>query len=231
VKAFLLAAGRGTRLRPLTDTTPKCMLPIANEGKPLIGIWLDALAAAGVDEVLVNLHHLPKIVHRYVTAHADPRIRLSTVYEPELLGSAGTLIRNWSYIQDEDCFLVCYADGLTDFPLADLVAEHRRHRPLATIATHHSRNPRSAGILEVSENGIVTSFTEKPEYPSSDLANSGIYVFSPSALAVNPQARDIAYDLLPRLADRARAVPIPGYYRGIGTIEAYVQAQREWDDR
>jgi mannose-1-phosphate guanylyltransferase len=231
MKAFLLAAGLGTRLRPLTDTTPKCMLPI--DGTPVIGLWLDALAEAGADEILVNLHHLPKIVHRYVIAHADRSVRICTVYEPELLGSAGTLLANKDWIDGED-FLVCYADGLTDFPLADLISAHRERAPGidATIAAHRSRNPREAGILKV-EDGIMTAFTEKPEHPDSDLAASGIYAFSPAALGQPPRfpPLDIGHHMLPHLVRRAQVIDIPGYFRDIGTPEAYEQAQRDWKDR
>ena len=90
VKAFLLAAGVGSRLRPITDTTPKCMLAI--DDRPLLDIWLDAFDRAGVDEVLVNLHHLPDVVRRHLAARtAPPAVR--TFFEPELLGSAGHAAR------------------------------------------------------------------------------------------------------------------------------------------
>src|SRR5215469_4056970 len=85
VKAFLLAAGVGSRLRPLTDTTPKCMLPI--DDRPLLDIWLDAFGRAGVTEVLVNLHHLPDVVRRHLAGHTGPPL-VRTVFEPKLLGSA-----------------------------------------------------------------------------------------------------------------------------------------------
>jgi mannose-1-phosphate guanylyltransferase len=92
MKAFLLAAGVGSRLRPITDTTPKCMLAIG--GEPLLDIWLDAFGRAGVDEVLVNLHHLPDVVRNHLKARAGslrpPAVR--TVFEPELLGSARSFI-------------------------------------------------------------------------------------------------------------------------------------------
>ena len=88
MKAFLLAAGVGSRLRPITDTIPKCMVPI--DGQPLLDIWLDAFDRAGVDEVLVNLHHLPDVVRRHLAARTGPPA-VRTFFEPELLGSAGTL--------------------------------------------------------------------------------------------------------------------------------------------
>ena len=103
MKAFLLAAGVGSRLRPMTDTIPKCLVPIG--GQPLLDIWLDAFDRAGVDEVLVNLHHLPDVVRRRLAAHkGTPAVHM--VYEPELLGSAGTLAANRQWVDGEDLFLV-----------------------------------------------------------------------------------------------------------------------------
>ncbi len=125
VKAFLLAAGVGSRLRPITDTTPKCMLAI--DGRPLLDIWLDAFDRAGVDEVLVNLHHLPDVVRRHLAARAGPPA-VRTFFEPELLGSAGTLLANRQWVDGEELFLACNADNLTDFDLRSLIDAHRRTR-------------------------------------------------------------------------------------------------------
>src|SRR5207253_6887876 len=112
-----LAAGIGSRLRPITDTIPKCMVAI--DGRPLIDIWLDALDAAGIDEVLVNLHHLPDAVLHHIAARTGlPAVR--TVFEPELLGSAGTLVANRRWLDGEEMFLACNADNLTDFDLRSL---------------------------------------------------------------------------------------------------------------
>ena len=118
MKAFLLAAGVGSRLRPITDTIPKCMLDI--DGRPLLDIWLDAFDRADVSEVLVNLHHLPDVVRRHLAARtAPPTVR--TFFEPELLGSAGTLRANRQWVEKEEFFLTCYADNLTDFDVRSLV--------------------------------------------------------------------------------------------------------------
>ena len=104
MKAFLLAAGVGSRLRPITDTIPKCMVTIG--GQPMLDIWLDALDRAGVDEVLVNLHHLPDVVRDHVAERtAPPAVR--TVFEPELLGSAGTLRAHRDWVAGEEMFLAC----------------------------------------------------------------------------------------------------------------------------
>jgi len=227
VKAFLLAAGIGSRLRPITDVTPKCMLPVG--GRPLLDIWLDAFAKAEVDEVLVNLHHLPDIVRDHLIARATPPdVQLS--YEPVLLGSAGTLVANRQWVEGEDFFLACNADNLTDFDVNSLIAAHRERGAVATLAVFHSENPSAGGVVEVDATGRVVGFTEKPADPVSDLVNAGIYAFAPSVVDEigGEPPKDIGYDLLPRLVGRAQTVAVEGYFRDIGTPDAYRRAQEEW---
>jgi mannose-1-phosphate guanylyltransferase len=230
VKAVLLAAGIGSRLRPLTSTTPKCMLPVA--GRPMLDIWLDTFAQADVDEVLVNLHYLADIVRAHLAARTGPP-RVLTSYEPSLLGSAGTLRANREWLSGEEFFLACNADNLTDFDVAELIKAHRVDAPLATLTAFHSPNPAAGGVLETDADGIVTAFTEKPQNPVSDLVNAGIYAFSPRVLDEihGEPPVDIGYHLLPRLVGRSRVVPVNGYFRDIGTPEAYRSAQEEWTSR
>jgi mannose-1-phosphate guanylyltransferase len=230
MKAFLLAAGVGSRLRPITDTTPKCMLAIGD--RPLLDIWLDAFDRAGVDEVLVNLHHLPDVVQRHIAARSGPP-SVRTFSEPELLGSAGTLLANRKWVDGEELFLACYADNLTDFDLRLLIDAHREHRTIATLTVFHSENPSAGGVVELDAACRVTGFVEKPSEPVSDLTNAGMYAFHPSVLDEfdGTSPRDIGYDLLPRLVGRARAVLVEGYFRDIGTPDAYRRAREEWPVR
>jgi mannose-1-phosphate guanylyltransferase len=227
MKAFLLAAGIGSRLRPITDTVPKCMVPIG--GRPLLDIWLDALDRAGADEVLVNLHYLPDVVARHLQARTGPPA-VRTFYEPELLGSAGTLLANRDWVQGEEFFLACYADNLTNFDVRVLVDEHRSHDSVATLAAFHSLDPASGGVMEIDADATLVSFTEKPSHPVSDLTNAGMYAFHPSVLDELPAMppKDIGYHLIPRLVGRARVVPVDGYFTDIGTLESYRQATKEW---
>ncbi|MGO8894215.1 MAG: NDP-sugar synthase [Streptosporangiaceae bacterium] len=230
MKAFLLAAGVGSRLRPITDTTPKCMVAIG--GQPLLDIWLDAFDRAGVEEVLVNLHHLPDVVRNHLEARAGslqpPAVR--TVFEPELLGSAGTLAANRAWVGGEEMFLACYADNLTDFDLRSLAETHRAHGAIATLTVFHSGRPSAGGVVELDAAGTVVGFTEKPSQPVSDLVNAGMYAFHPRVLDEigDPPPRDIGYDLLPRLVGRAKAMPVEGYFRDVGTVDAYQRAQQDW---
>jgi mannose-1-phosphate guanylyltransferase len=227
MKAFLLAAGVGTRLRPVTDHTPKCMLPI--NGKPLLDLWLDALRRAEVDEVLVNLHHLPSVVLRHIHARSGPPA-IRTAFELELLGSAGTLRRHRSWVQDEEFFLVVNADNLTDFDLRSLIDFHSGGDAEATLTVFRAEHPSRCGVVDVDRSGFVTGFTEKPSEPTSNLANAGMYAFNPSVLLEidDTTPNDIGYRLLPRLVGRARALPVDDYFRDIGTPAAYERAVREW---
>jgi mannose-1-phosphate guanylyltransferase len=230
VKAFLLAAGLGTRLRPLTETVPKCMVAI--DDRPLLDIWLDSFSRAGVDEVLVNLHYLPDVVTSHLAARTGPPL-VRTAFEPELLGSASTLLAHRDWVADEDMFLACYADNLTDFDLRTLVQAHRDHDAIATWTVFHSERPSAGGVVELDATGRVTGFVEKPAHPVSDLVNAGMYAFHPSVLDEIDGAppADIGFDLLPRLVGRARAVLVEGYFRDIGTTDAYRQARQEWPVR
>jgi mannose-1-phosphate guanylyltransferase len=230
VKAFLLAAGIGSRLRPITDSVPKCMVVI--DDRPLLDIWLDAFDRAGIDEVLVNLHHLPDVVRRHLADRTGPPA-VRTFFEPELLGSAGTLAANRQWVDDEEFFLVCYADNLTDFDLRSLIDVHRTHSQTATLTVFHSERPSAGGVVEVDGAGRVVGFAEKPSQPVSDLTNAGMYAFDPSVLAEidGTPPLDIGYHLLPRLVGRAHAVLVEGYFRDIGTIESYRRAREEWPAR
>jgi len=185
-----------------------------------------------VDEVLVNLHHLPDVVSQHIAARsAPPAVR--TFFEPELLGSAGTLVANREWVKDEELFLACYADNLTDFDLRSLIDAHRAHGAAATLAVFRSEHPSAGGVVELDATGTITGFTEKPSEPVSDLTNAGIYAFHPSVLDEIDGAppMDIGFDLLPRLVGRARAVLVDGYFRDVGTTDAYRRAREEWPAR
>src|SRR5687767_4417606 len=116
-KSLLLAGGLGTRLRPLTDTTPKCLVPI--RGRPLLDYWFDAFVRAGIADVLINTHHLPDQVRAYIgQKNASGQFRVAEAYEPTLLGSAGTHHANRDWIKTGDTALIVYADNLSDVDLS-----------------------------------------------------------------------------------------------------------------
>lgn len=201
------------------------------DGQPLLDIWLDAFANCGVTDVLINLHHLPHVVRRHLEMRTGPP-STCTVYEPQLLGSAGTLAANRNWVDGEELFLVSNADNLTDYDLRHLVEAHRHNHAIATLTLFRSQQPSTCGIVDVSD-GRVVGYVEKPKEPRSDLANAGIYAFDRRVLdeIQGRLPQDIGYDLLPRLVGQARVTMIDGYFRDIGTPEAYRRAQEEWCSR
>ena len=226
MKAFLLAAGRGTRLRPLTDTIPKCLVPI--NGKPLLHYWLALCAKYGISDVLINLHHFPEQVREYVEKN-DFGLRVSLTREDTLLGSGGTVKANSDYVRDEECFLILYADNLTNVNLKTLLDFHRRKKSLFTMGLFQTDNPGACGIAAMDQEGSITSFVEKPTHPQSNLANAGIYAATPAVLQYFPDQSfiDLGFDVLPRLVGKMHGYLIDEYLLDVGTYENYQRAQSD----
>jgi len=236
MKAVILAAGVGTRLRPLTDACPKPVLPIA--GRPLLARTLDWLRAQGVGEVALNLHHLPDRVRDCLGDGAAWGMRLRYSYEPVLLGTAGAVraidqrFPGWL----DQPFLVVYGDMLVDIDLQDLLDFHRAKRALFTMALKHTAHPVSQGMVELEASGRVVRFVEKPPlWDRGDLANAGLYLCEPPLLSwLLDGPSDFGCDLIPALV--AADAPVyarlaRGYLLDIGTPAAYAQAQQDWAGR
>ncbi|PIU32225.1 MAG: nucleotidyl transferase [Syntrophobacteraceae bacterium CG07_land_8_20_14_0_80_61_8] len=235
-KAFLLAAGLGTRLRPLTEHLPKCLLPIA--GRPLLAIWLDLLESHGITQVLINTHWQHQRVERFLATWPSDRLHIIQAHEPELLGSAGTLWTNRHWIANREPFLILYGDNLTNANLTSLMSFHRRHGLPFTLGVFPARDPTRCGIAEVNSEGIVTGFEEKPEQPRSNLAAAGLYaadsrIFTdfPIDSERPPGPLDLSFHILPRLIGRMKAYPIGDFLIDIGTPESYELAQKSWISR
>jgi len=224
VKAFLLAAGLGHRLRPLTEDIPKCLLPI--RGVPLLAIWLDLCARHGIGEVLINLHHRGERVQAFLAGYTGP-VAVRTTHEPELLGTAGTVRENWDFARGERDFLILYADNLTDADLGALVRGHRASGAPLTIGLFRPPNPEACGVVALDPSGLVQGFVEKPSRPISDLASAGIFVASPALREALPTAgfADFGLHVLPGLVGRAHGQLIDGFLCDIGTPDGYRRAQ------
>ncbi|HAD82253.1 MAG: hypothetical protein A2509_04135 [Candidatus Edwardsbacteria bacterium RIFOXYD12_FULL_50_11] len=227
MKAFLLAAGLGTRLRPLTNDLPKCLVPVA--GKPLLSWWIELLEENGVDEVLINLHHLPEKVE-YFLKEQGTKIRFRIFCEEKLLGSAGTLRTNREFVCREKEFYILYADNLTNYNLTEFLAFHRRQKSLFSMALFHSKNPQACGIAQIDQHNTITSFEEKPKKPKSTLANAGLYISGPAILDMIPdrETADIGFDLLPLLSGKMKGWITDDYLIDIGTLENLRKAGEEW---
>jgi mannose-1-phosphate guanylyltransferase len=228
LKALLLAAGLGTRLRPLTDTVPKCLVPI--RGKPLLDYWLDHLLGQGIArEVRINTHHLADRVIDHV-AQSRWRERIELVHEEALLGTGGTVLANREWL-GRSPFLVVHADNLTDAHLGDLVAAHHAadRDILLTLLAFRTDRPRDCGILELDAGGRVTAFHEKVEHPPGDLANGAVYVFAPEVLdhlgGIGKSVIDLSTEVIPVLLPRVQARVHSGFFKDIGSPDALREAE------
>jgi mannose-1-phosphate guanylyltransferase len=227
MKAFLLAAGQGTRLRPITDTIPKCLVPIC--GTPMLRIWMDVCRNAGIDEVMVNLHTHADLVRTWLSANNNG-IRVRLTEETTLLGSAGTLWANRDWVASESSFGVLYADVLTNTSLSRMWEFHQMHQPAATLGLYQVPDPSRCGIVSFDEQMVVREFVEKPAHPKSRWAFSGLMIATPKLLNHIPDRCpvDLGFDVLPRLVGQMLAYPISDFLLDIGTPENYQAAQETW---
>lgn len=183
----------------------------------------------GIDRVLVNTHSHSERVREYLAAYQGG-VHVTVTNEPELLGSAGTLHVNRSFVAGEKAFAVLYADVLTNCRFDKLLDFHRLRGAPLTLGTYRVSNPSQCGIIATDDMGRVLEFAEKPEFPRSETAFSGVLVGGPALLDRVPARTpaDIGFDVLPNLVGEMFAFSIKDYVLDIGTIEKYEQAQREW---
>lgn len=227
MKAFLLAAGEGTRLRPITDKLPKCLVPIC--GVPMLKIWLQICRNAGIGEVMINLHTHADSVRSWLALNADG-VRVRLAEEDSLLGSAGTLRANRDWVASEPCFWVLYADVLTDTNLSRMLDFHIARNATATLGLYQVPDPSRCGIVCFDHRMVIREFVEKPARPKSRWAFSGIMIGTPELLDQIPSRypADLGFDVLPQLVGKMLAYPISDYLLDIGTIENYRLAQNTW---
>jgi histidinol-phosphate phosphatase family protein len=186
-----------------------------------------ALADAGVRQVLINTHHLRDQVQDYITrANARGGQEVVEAFEPQLLGSAGTVTSHRAFADAADELLLVYADNLSDVDLPAMVAYHRSHGDPVTMLLFRAFDPRACGIVELDGDGRVADFAEKPEHPRTNLANAGVYVVSAAAFREMADAHgvDLGHDVLGRFVGRMRGWVHQGYHIDIGTHEALARA-------
>ncbi len=228
MKAMVLAAGIGERLRPLTDHLPKPLLPIAN--RPTMGHVLRHLARHGFTDVIANLHYRSEEIVEHFGCGSDYGVKLAFSYEEELLGPAGGVRRCKDFFEDET-FLVTGADDLTSMNLTALVAAHREVGATASIGLVEVEATSEYGIVVTDGTGRIERFVEKPKGQApSRTANTQIYLFEPDVFEFIPpdQFYDFGFHAFPAMVEAG--VPfygftLDGYWRDIGTIQDYLAAQ------
>ena len=155
MKVMIMAAGKGTRLRPITDLIPKPMAPIAN--RPALHHIIRLLRRHGLVDIVMNLHHLPETISGYFGACDDAGVRITYSLEPELLGTAGGVKNNEDFL-GTGTFLVMSGDALTDIDLTGLLAAHRRNGSIATLAVKEMDDPSLYGVVITDDDGRVVAF-------------------------------------------------------------------------
>jgi len=215
MKAMLLSAGLGTRLRPLTDRLPKCMVPVA--GKPVLQWNIEWLRSQGVVDLVVNLHHHPETVTGYFGDGNAFGVRLEYSFEPELLGTAGALWGARRFLSAPQ-FWVLYADNLVNCSLERMESLHLAHKATLTMGLFWREDVSASGVVGLDGNDRVTGFKEKPAAHEvlSHWVNAGIYLCEARVLEFIPPGRtsDFGHDILPAMLTAGE--PMYGYTLGLG---------------
>ena len=231
MRALILAAGLGTRLRPLTETVPKCLVPI--HGKPLLDYWFELLFSSNeVDRALINTSYLADRVKAHM-AVSPWRDRVDMVHEDHLLGTGGTVLANRAYFGDAP-FLVAHGDNLTRFDVRAFIARHAQ-RPAGasiTMMTFTTDSPSTCGIVELNEDGLVVKFHEKVANPPGNHANGAVYIFDPEVVefmaSLGRPVIDLSTEVLPAFLGRMWTFHNDDYHRDIGNLESLALAHREF---
>jgi mannose-1-phosphate guanylyltransferase/mannose-1-phosphate guanylyltransferase/phosphomannomutase len=231
LKAFILAAGKGTRLRPFTDAIPKPLIPVMN--RPVMASVLELCATHGIKEAIANLHYRGEHIARFFNDGSPWGVNLHYSHEEHLMGTAGGVRYQADFLQD-DTFLVVSGDLVTNINLTELVAFHRASGAMATMALKEVGDPSRFGVVVCDQQGRIGSFLEKPQRSEakSRLVNTGIYVFEPEILNLIPanQNFDFGKDLFPLMLKHN--LPLYGmetgaYWSDVGTLAQYLYTH--WD--
>lgn len=234
--ALLLAAGLGTRLRPITNSMPKCMVEIC--GRPLIDYWIELFANNNeIENIYINTFYLPELVKEYVKNNKH-RKKIKLINEKKLYGTGGTLINTIPLIKSEDV-LVAHADNLSVFNINKFIIKHKE-RPIgcdATLMTFITDDPKSCGIIELNKDGKLIKMYEKVENPPGYLANGAVYIFNKKFFhelvklkeVKKDEVLDISAEFIPMLFGKAIVYHNSIYHRDIGNMKSLEIANRDFN--
>jgi len=214
MKAILLAAGMGTRLRPLTEPTPKCMIPIGS--KPLLEHNINWLRNYGVTDILINLHYLPHVITDHFGDGSKLGVKITYSLEKEILGTAGGVKKVADFF--DGTFLVWYGDNLSTCDVSHMADFHRAKGGLATIALYQREDVTQSGIVGLDGADRILRFLEKPRLKQvfSHWVNAGILILEPEVLEFIPVdgKPDFGHDIFPLLLTKNQ--PLYGYKMSSG---------------
>ena len=229
IKAFLLSAGLGTRLRPITNNIPKCLVEINNT--PIIEYWLKNLENIGCSEALVNTHYLHEKVNNYLSKRINNKMLIKTTFEEKLLGTAGALLKNKHFFSNSKIILI-HTDNMTNFNLQNLIDADKK-RPescLLTMLTFNADNPENCGIIKRNKEMILEDFFEKNKNPPSNIANAAIYIFDNQLLDFlsnnHKDITDFSTQVIPLLINKIYTFHTDEDFIDIGTEKNLIKAKK-----
>ena len=216
MKAVILAAGKGSRLKPLTDSLPKVMVPVC--GKPVLEHHIENLARAGITEIFVNLHHLPDVITKHFGDGSRWGVHIAYSYEPDILGTAGAVSKLKCHLS-ADPFLVVYGDNFLEIDLPSFIRAADANSGVGTVAVFEKADVSGSGILELSGDNRVLRFKEKPVPGEvfSHWVNAGLFHF-----------RSGIFDFIPVGFSDFGIDVIPALIRKKGLLNAYQLSGRVW---
>lgn len=225
MRALLLAAGVGSRLKPITNSIPKCLVQVGNQ--TMLEFWVKQLSIPEITQVVINVHHFSDLVLNEI-AKLNEVGTLVPSLETELLGTAGTLLANIE--QHDDSLLVVHCDNFSSINLRTFIEFHEEENNFITLGVFEPSDTRACGMVSILPSGIIDTFIEKPFKTELRWGNAAVYLFSRAALSEiafsHTNAFDIAKDILPKFVNRMSAFKISGTHIDIGTIEGLKQAQK-----
>ena len=229
MQAVIMAGGFGTRLKPLTNNTPKPMIHVAN--KPMMEHVINLLKKYSIKDLIVLLYVQPEVITSYFKDGSQFGVNIKYILADEDYGTAGS-VKNVEKFIEEDSFMVISADIITDFNLQKPVDFHREKNADATIVLTRVENPLPYGIVITDNEGKINKFLEKPSWSEvfSDTINTGIYILNKSALKMIPEKSefDFSKDLFPILLKENKNLfghISSGYWKDVGTLSEYRQSQ------
>ncbi len=226
--AVLLIAGLGTRLRPLTCRIPKCLVEIRT--KPLLEYWLDSLEQARFKRVYLNGFYLPERVAEFLNERRkNYSFDIHFIVEEQLTGTGGFVKKLEPELQNEEFFFFGHGDNYCNIDIAKFADAHRCSGLPLSVALFRAANPSQCGIVEeLSPEGTVMKFVEKPPHPATNLASAALFMMNPAVLADIPAAPvvDFSREVLPLYQGRMHGFELDGFNIDVGTPEQYMLAQQ-----
>ena len=229
LRALLLSAGFGTRLRPITNKIPKCLVEINN--KPILEHWLTKLEEINCEKVLINSHYLHSQVSEYLLNRKKSAMIIELKYEKQLLGTAGTLLKNYKFFENSKILMI-HADNMTDFDISSFIDfdAQKRDKCVLSMLTFKTNKPNSCGIVVTDKNMVLRQFYEKPNNPPTNIANCAIYIFQDDFINLLlkdfPDVKDFSTEVIPNYLGKIMTFYTDQEFIDIGTPESLKLARQ-----